>query len=152
MTDHATRSTDRGLCGGRPRRLDGAGDEALKEPISTAAWWHDADGLAIEPIYNRRADAAVIAGMAAARPWEVTVRVDHPDRQAASTLALADLKVARAGSPGVRRQRRRAGLASMPAASPSSMPASPTLCSIWCNCASSRPPTAAPMPRWSRRW
>jgi methylmalonyl-CoA mutase len=51
-----------------------------------------ADGLAIEPIYNRRADAAVIAGMAAARPWEVTVRVDHPDRQAASTLALADLE------------------------------------------------------------
>ena len=49
------------------------------------------DGLAIEPLYGRKADARPIAG----RPgtaWWIMQRVDHPDAAAANAEALHDLE------------------------------------------------------------
>jgi methylmalonyl-CoA mutase len=50
------------------------------------------DGLRIEPIYRRAVDSAPIAGRAAASPWQVMQRVDHPDPAAANAQALHDLE------------------------------------------------------------
>ena len=50
------------------------------------------DGLAIEPIYPRRADALAVAGRPPAAPWRVMQRVDHPDPAAANGEALHDLE------------------------------------------------------------
>ncbi len=50
------------------------------------------DGLKIEPIYPRARDAAPIAGRAAAAPWQIMQRVDHPDAVAANAQALHDLE------------------------------------------------------------
>jgi methylmalonyl-CoA mutase len=67
------------------------------------------DGLRIEPIYRRAAGRAPIAGRAAAAPWQVMQRIDHPDAAAANTQALHDLEngatgieVEFAGGPGAR--------------------------------------------------
>ena len=49
------------------------------------------DGLKIEPIY-RRAHVAPIAGRAAAAPWQIMQRIDHPDAAAANAQALHDLE------------------------------------------------------------
>ena len=49
------------------------------------------DGLRIEPIYRRARDAAPIAGRAAAAPWQIMQRIDHPDAAKANAQALADL-------------------------------------------------------------
>ena len=49
------------------------------------------DGLRVEPLYPRAANAAPIAGRAA-EPWQVLQRVDHPDPAAANTEALQDLE------------------------------------------------------------
>ena len=51
-----------------------------------------ADGLRIEPIYRRAAASPPIAGRAAAAPWQVMQRIDHPDAAAASAQALHDLE------------------------------------------------------------
>ena len=37
------------------------------------------DGVRIEPIYRRATDAGPIAGRAAAAPWQIMQRIDHPD-------------------------------------------------------------------------
>jgi methylmalonyl-CoA mutase len=50
------------------------------------------DGLAIEPLYDRRADARPIAGHAPGSPWWIAQRVDHPDAAAANAEALHDLE------------------------------------------------------------
>jgi methylmalonyl-CoA mutase len=50
------------------------------------------DGLKIEPIYPRARDAAPIAGRAAAAPWQIMQRVDHPDAAMANAQALHDLE------------------------------------------------------------
>jgi methylmalonyl-CoA mutase len=50
------------------------------------------DGLTIAPIYNRGRDAHVIAGRAAAAPWPITQRIDHPDAAMANAQALDDLQ------------------------------------------------------------
>jgi methylmalonyl-CoA mutase len=50
------------------------------------------DGLKIEPIYQRARDAAPIAGRAAAAPWQIMQRIDHPDAAQANTQALHDLE------------------------------------------------------------
>ena len=50
------------------------------------------DGLSIEPIYPRRADAAPVAGRAPGMPWQVMQRVDHLDPAAANAEALHDLE------------------------------------------------------------
>jgi methylmalonyl-CoA mutase len=50
------------------------------------------DGLRIEPIYPRAHDAAPIAGRAAAAPWQIMQRIDHPDAAVANAQALHDLE------------------------------------------------------------
>lgn len=50
------------------------------------------DGLTIAPIYTRGRDAQVIAGRAAAAPWQITQRIDHPDAAMANAQALDDLQ------------------------------------------------------------
>jgi methylmalonyl-CoA mutase len=50
------------------------------------------DGLKIEPLYGRRADATALAGRAPAAPWQVMARVDHPDPKQANKQALEDLE------------------------------------------------------------
>ena len=50
------------------------------------------DGIKIEPIYPRAKDAAPIIGRAAAAPWQIMQRIDHPDAKKANTQALNDLE------------------------------------------------------------
>src|SRR6516162_6933951 len=50
------------------------------------------DGLTIEPLYGRRAQARPIASRAPAAPWSVMQRVDHPDPAVANAQALHDLE------------------------------------------------------------
>src|ERR1700710_3323901 len=50
------------------------------------------DGLKIEPIYPRARGAATIAGRAAAGPWQIMQRIDHPDAAMANAQALHDLE------------------------------------------------------------
>ena len=50
------------------------------------------DGLAIEPLYPRKAQAQPIAGRAPGTAWWVTQRVDHPAAAAANAEALHDLE------------------------------------------------------------
>ena len=50
------------------------------------------DGLRIEPIYPRARNAAPIAGRAAAAPWQIMQRIDHPDAAKANAQALQDLE------------------------------------------------------------
>ena len=50
------------------------------------------DGLRIEPIYPRAQGAAPIAGRAAAAPWQIMQRIDHPDAAQANAQALHDLE------------------------------------------------------------
>jgi methylmalonyl-CoA mutase len=50
------------------------------------------DGLKIEPIYQRAHDRAPIAGRAAAAPWQVMQRIDHPDAAIANAQARHDLE------------------------------------------------------------
>src|SRR5207253_223076 len=50
------------------------------------------DGLKIDPIYRRAQGAAPVAGRAAAAPWQIMQRIDHPDAKAANSQALHDLE------------------------------------------------------------
>src|ERR1700755_3609191 len=50
------------------------------------------DGIRIEPIYSRAGGAAPIAGRAAAAPWQIMQRIDHPDAGAGNVQALHDLE------------------------------------------------------------
>jgi methylmalonyl-CoA mutase len=50
------------------------------------------DGLQIDPIYRRAVGAAPVAGRAAAAPWQILQRIDHPDATAANAQALHDLE------------------------------------------------------------
>jgi methylmalonyl-CoA mutase len=49
------------------------------------------DGLTIEPIYARAKGAHAVAGRAAAMPWQIMQRIDHPDAAQANAQALHDL-------------------------------------------------------------
>src|SRR5580692_8570338 len=67
------------------------------------------DGIKIEPIYPRAKGAGPIAGRAAALPWQIMQRVDHPEPAKASAQALHDLEngatgleLEFAGGPGAR--------------------------------------------------
>jgi methylmalonyl-CoA mutase len=67
------------------------------------------DGLRIEPIYPRARGSAPIAGRAAAAPWQIIQRIDHPDPAMANAQALHDLEngasgleIDFAGGPGAR--------------------------------------------------
>jgi methylmalonyl-CoA mutase len=50
------------------------------------------DGLAIEPLYGRKADARPIAGRTPGTAWWIAQRADHPDAAAANAEALHDLE------------------------------------------------------------
>ena len=50
------------------------------------------DGIRIDPIYSRARGAAPIAGRAAAAPWQIMQRIDHPDAAQANGQALHDLE------------------------------------------------------------
>ena len=50
------------------------------------------DGLKIDPIYRRAQGAAPIPGRAAAAPWQIVQRADHPDAKTANAQALHDLE------------------------------------------------------------
>ena len=50
------------------------------------------DGIRIDPIYSRAKGAAPIAGRAAAAPWQIMQRIDHPDPAQANAQALRDLE------------------------------------------------------------
>lgn len=52
---------------------------------------HTYDGLRIEPLYPRAANAAPVAGRTV-QPWQVVQRVDHPEPAAANAEALHDLE------------------------------------------------------------
>lgn len=67
------------------------------------------DGVKIEPIYRRATNTDPIAGRAAAAPWQILQRVDHPDAAQANAQALEDLENGAsglefefAGGPGTR--------------------------------------------------
>ena len=51
-----------------------------------------ADGLEVDPLYARRAQASPVAGPMAGQPWRISVRVDHPDAAAASEQVLDELR------------------------------------------------------------
>jgi len=50
------------------------------------------DGLTIQPLYGRAANAQPVAGRAPGAPWTVMQRIDHPDPAAANEQALHDLE------------------------------------------------------------
>src|ERR1700742_186696 len=50
------------------------------------------DGLKIDPIYQRAHGAAAIPGRAAAAPWQIMQRIDHPDAAQANAQALHELE------------------------------------------------------------
>jgi methylmalonyl-CoA mutase len=50
------------------------------------------DGLAIEPLYSRKADAQPVPARAPGAPWQILQRVDHPDPAAANAQARQDLE------------------------------------------------------------
>jgi methylmalonyl-CoA mutase len=50
------------------------------------------DGLTIEPLYGRKADARPVAGRDPGTAWWIMQRVDHPDAAAANAEALHDLE------------------------------------------------------------
>jgi methylmalonyl-CoA mutase len=67
------------------------------------------DDLKIAPIYARAQGAMPIAGRAAAIPWQIMQRVDHPDPAKANAIALHELEngatgieIEFAGGPGAR--------------------------------------------------
>src|SRR4051812_16077403 len=67
------------------------------------------DGIKIDPIYVRAKGAAPIAGRAAATPWQIMQRIDHPYAAQANAQALHDLENGAtglefefAGGPGAR--------------------------------------------------
>ena len=50
------------------------------------------DGIRIDPIYPRAKGASPVVGRAAAAPWQIMQRIDHPDAAQANTQALHDLE------------------------------------------------------------
>jgi methylmalonyl-CoA mutase len=92
--------------------MTGASDDlplAAEFPAATHAQWRklvdgvlkgasfgklqsrSADGLTIEPLYARAADATPIAGRSAGARWQVIQRIDHPDPDACNTELLHEL-------------------------------------------------------------
>ena len=61
-------------------------------PFSTRLVAKTYDGLAIEPLQGRKAQARPIPGRAPGASWSIVQRVDHPDATAANAEALHDLE------------------------------------------------------------
>lgn len=66
-------------------------DKALKGAPFDRLRARTLDGLPVEPLYQRAADARPQPGRTPGKPWVVMQRIDHPDAQAANELILADL-------------------------------------------------------------
>ncbi|WP_296571650.1 methylmalonyl-CoA mutase subunit beta [Phreatobacter sp.] len=67
-------------------------DAVLKgKPFDKVLVGRTADGIAIQPLYPRKAGAAPLAGRAPGLPWTITQRADHPDPAVANVQALEDL-------------------------------------------------------------
>jgi methylmalonyl-CoA mutase len=79
-----------------------AGDEAAWHAlVETALKGHDfdkalrtrtRDGFTVGPLYGQQGTAPARVGRAAAGPWTISQRVDHPDPETAAGFALADLE------------------------------------------------------------
>src|SRR5258708_7526954 len=67
-------------------------DGALKGAPFDKLVGKTSDGLKIDPIYPRAQGAAPVAGRAAAAPWQIMQRADHPGAKAANAQALHDLE------------------------------------------------------------
>jgi methylmalonyl-CoA mutase len=67
-------------------------DGALKGAPFEKLVGKTSDGLKIEPIYARARGASPVAGRAAALPWQIMQRIDHPDAAQANAQALHDLE------------------------------------------------------------
>jgi methylmalonyl-CoA mutase len=85
--------------------VDGVLKGAAFEKLTTKTY----DGLRIEPIYARAEDTSPVVGRAAAKPWQIMQRIDHPDPAAANAQALHELEngasgleIEFAGGPGAR--------------------------------------------------
>jgi methylmalonyl-CoA mutase len=50
------------------------------------------DGARLQPVYPRKTGRGPIPGRAAATPWTIVQRADHPDAREANTLLLNDLE------------------------------------------------------------
>src|SRR5262245_11982686 len=50
------------------------------------------DGLKIDPLYQRAKAVEPVLGRAAAAPWQIMQRIDHPDGKIANAQALQDLE------------------------------------------------------------
>ena len=87
--------------------VDGVLKGAPRERLASKT----ADGLTIEPLYARAGDAKPVAGRAAATPWQIMQRADHPDA-ADGQQAGADRSGERRHRPHprVRRRKRRGRL------------------------------------------
>ncbi|WP_246088373.1 methylmalonyl-CoA mutase family protein [Phreatobacter stygius] len=67
-------------------------DAVLKgKPFDKTLVGRTADGIAIQPLYPRVADAAPLAGRAGGAPWTIVQRADQPDPRDANVQALDDL-------------------------------------------------------------
>ena len=66
-------------------------DSVLKGAPFEKLQSRSADGLTIEPLYPRAADAAPIAGRAGGTRWQVMQRIDHPDPHASNAEVLHEL-------------------------------------------------------------
>ena len=73
--------------GDRRKLVDGVLKGAPFEKLVARTY----DGLRIEPIYARAQGACAIEGRAAAAPWQIMQRIDHPDAARANAQALHDL-------------------------------------------------------------
>jgi methylmalonyl-CoA mutase len=68
--------------------VDGVLKGAPRERLSSKT----SDGFAIEPLYPRAAGVSSVAGRAAAAPWQIMQRLDHPDPAQANKLAITELE------------------------------------------------------------
>ncbi|MCP3461019.1 methylmalonyl-CoA mutase family protein [Bradyrhizobium sp. CCGUVB23] len=50
------------------------------------------DGIKIDPLYPRAKGVTPVVGRAAAAPWQIMQRIDHPDATIANAQALTDLE------------------------------------------------------------
>lgn len=67
-------------------------DAVLKgKPFDKTLVGRTPDGIAIQPLYPRDAEAAPLAGRPAGQPWTISQRTDHPDPKTANDQALEDL-------------------------------------------------------------
>ena len=69
-----------------------AAEKALKgEDFDATLRTSTADGLTIDPLYDRAGDSSPLARTAPSTPWTIVQKMDHTDPSEANAQALADL-------------------------------------------------------------